>query len=187
MPDGASNPLPDGSSIELRLEDASHLFDPLDPLPLPTRDLSPGAESFIVDWARELPPRQVLSITLHINANAMSIEPDHLKEAVKSHFSARAVRMRRERNQLFRIGQMSLAIGLTVLAGCIFARQLLRTALGHSALADFLGEVLVILGSVANWRPMEIFLYDWWPLDRRRRLFERLAQARVEVIADPPG
>jgi hypothetical protein len=28
---------------------------------------------------------------------------------------------------------------------------------------------------------MEVFLYDWTPIQRRRRVFERLA-ARIEVI-----
>jgi hypothetical protein len=43
---------------------------------------------------------------------------------------------------------------------------------------------LIILGWVANWRPIEIFLYDWWPLAQRRRLYLRLASAPVEVRED---
>ena len=41
-------------------------------------------------------------------------------------------------------------------------------------------ESLLILGWVANWRPLEIFLYDWWPLTRRRDLYRRLSKAIVE-------
>jgi len=40
---------------------------------------------------------------------------------------------------------------------------------------------LIIVGWVANWRPIEIFLYEWWPLAQQRRLRERIAAARVEV------
>jgi hypothetical protein len=36
---------------------------------------------------------------------------------------------------------------------------------------------------VANWKPIEIFLYDWWPLLRRRNLYRRLSEASVEVTA----
>ena len=32
---------------------------------------------------------------------------------------------------------------------------------------------------LVNWRPLEIFLYDWWPLVRRRDLYLRLAAAAV--------
>ena len=37
-----------------------------------------------------------------------------------------------------------------------------------------------MLGWVANWRPLEIFLYDWWPIARRRDLYRRFSAAVVE-------
>jgi hypothetical protein len=40
---------------------------------------------------------------------------------------------------------------------------------------------LSILGWVANWKPMEIFLYNWWPIAQRRNLYLRLSRAEVEV------
>lgn len=42
-------------------------------------------------------------------------------------------------------------------------------------------ESLTIAGWVAMWRPMEIYLYDWWPLRRRGKLFEKLSRIQVEV------
>ena len=42
-------------------------------------------------------------------------------------------------------------------------------------------ESFLILGWVANWRPLEIFLYDWWPIARRRDLYRRLSNAVVEA------
>jgi hypothetical protein len=44
-------------------------------------------------------------------------------------------------------------------------------------------ESLIIVGWVANWRPIEIYLYDWWPIRRRRRLLARIAAAPVIVRA----
>jgi hypothetical protein len=46
-------------------------------------------------------------------------------------------------------------------------------------------ESFLILGWVANWRPLEIFLYDWWPLAHRRDLYNRLSVATVEVKPYP--
>jgi hypothetical protein len=31
------------------------------------------------------------------------------------------------------------------------------------------------------WRPMQIYLYDWWPLRRRERIYEKLSRMPVEV------
>ena len=33
----------------------------------------------------------------------------------------------------------------------------------------------VIMGWVALWRPLEIFLYDWWPICAEAKLYDRLA------------
>jgi hypothetical protein len=33
------------------------------------------------------------------------------------------------------------------------------------------------------WRPLEIFLYDWWPILGEKRLHERLARAEVRIAA----
>jgi hypothetical protein len=45
-------------------------------------------------------------------------------------------------------------------------------------------EGLTIAGWVAMWRPMEIYLYDWWPLRRRGRIYAKLSHAPVEVIQE---
>jgi len=31
------------------------------------------------------------------------------------------------------------------------------------------------------WRPLEIFLYDWWPLTARRRTLTKLGAAPVKL------
>ncbi|MDP3318492.1 MAG: hypothetical protein Q8S58_05130, partial [Bosea sp. (in: a-proteobacteria)] len=53
--------------------------------------------------------------------------------------------------------------------------------------ARIVQESLVIIGWVVIWRPAEMFLYDWLPLLRRRRLYQRLAEARVTVKTQTPG
>ena len=32
------------------------------------------------------------------------------------------------------------------------------------------------------WKPLEIFLYDWWPIAGRRRLYAALTQAAVRLV-----
>jgi len=38
---------------------------------------------------------------------------------------------------------------------------------------------------VAMWRPLEIFLYDWWPIRADARLFARLSSMPVELVYQP--
>ena len=166
--------------IELKLESLVSLFDPLDPFPVPTRDLSQAAEEFIVEWARELPLASPIRIVLHVPESAPNEAPD-LQAAFTNHFSQRASSVRGDLSELFRVGRTSLAIGLTTLIACVLGAQGAGLALGNTPAARILSEGLIILGWVANWRPVEIFLYDWWPLARRRRLYQRLSEARIEL------
>jgi hypothetical protein len=48
--------------------------------------------------------------------------------------------------------------------------------------ADIARESLLIGGWVAMWRPLEVFLYDWWPIRAEARLFDRLSAMTVRVV-----
>ena len=170
------------ATIELRADRIANLFDPFDPFPIPSRDLSPAAESFIVDWARELPRTAPLKIVVHLADKEECVRGAPLvSQAMKRHFEQRANRMRGDLHELFRVGRLSLAIGLVALGVCLFVGQIVQEMLGDRPLAYFFVEGLIIIGWVANWRPLEIFLYDWWPVAQKRRLYLRLAAAPIEL------
>jgi len=40
----------------------------------------------------------------------------------------------------------------------------------------------VIGGWVALWRPLEIFLYDWWPIRAEAKLHDRLSESDVRLL-----
>jgi hypothetical protein len=64
--------------------------------------------------------------------------------------------------------------------------MLLRQVAGsieQSAPRQVLQEGLVILGWVAMWRPLQIFLYDWWPVRHHAQLYQRLAAMPVRIIS----
>ena len=63
---------------------------------------------------------------------------------------------------------------------CLLLAHLAAGYVSEPALRKLTEESFLILGWVANWRPLEIFLYDWWPLARRRDLYNRLASAAIE-------
>lgn len=170
--------------IELRVERVSQLFNMLDPFPFRERDIDADAEAFIVDWARELPRDGRLVIVVHLPAaEADTPEARGLPEALTNYFAAREAMLAAELRELFRVGRLSLAIGCVVLAVCLALARVVSSLMGFERLYGFAAEGLLILGWVALWRPMEIFLYDWWPIARQRRLYRRLAAAGVEVRA----
>jgi hypothetical protein len=118
-----------------------------------------------VGWAREFGRHQPIKIVVHAPADELKGEhAKQLGEALARYFNYRAEIVGRDLNELFRVGRQSLLIGLAVLALCVLAVRAVTLGLGEGNLSGITKESLIILGWVANWKPIEIFLYDWWPL-----------------------
>lgn len=167
--------------IELRVDDIAQLFHTLDPFPFRERDLDREAEEYIVSWARELPPAQAIKIVIHFpGTEAQTKAARELSEAFGRYFSDRAGIVQRDIKELFRVGRRSLAIGVSILIVCLLSSRLTVGFLSGTPFGRLVEESFLILGWVANWRPLEIFLYDWWPLARRRDLYRRLSAATLE-------
>ena len=47
---------------------------------------------------------------------------------------------------------------------------------------EIVRESLLIGGWVAMWRPLEVFLYDWWPIRAEARLGDRLSEMPVRIV-----
>ena len=91
--------------------------------------------------------------------------------------------LQRDLRELFSVGRRSLSIGIPILVICLIAAHLASALWVDATYRRLVEESFLILGWVANWRPLEIFLYDWWPLARRRDLYRRLAKADVVARA----
>ena len=170
------------SVIELQVDKVGQLFNTLDAMPFREKDLDREAEEYIVGWARELPRKAPIRILVHMPAAEAS--GDHaqmLGHAIGRYFSYRADTLSKELKELFRIGRYSLCVGLVMLAICITGGRIIVRATWSGEFGALFNEGLIILGWVANWRPIEIFLYDWWPIIRNRNILRRLAKAEIVV------
>ena len=167
--------------IELRLREVAQLFNSMDPTPFHHKDLDPDAEEFIESWAREFPPDSRFHFQFHFeHLPAEGDAAGLVTEAIHNFFQYRAEVVRRNLRELLAEGRTSLAIGVAFLGLCLIVADAIgRVADGSSV--DILKESLTIGGWVAMWRPLEIFLYEWWPLVRRRRIYRNLARAHVRV------
>ncbi|QLL62287.1 hypothetical protein FKV68_12985 [Sinorhizobium mexicanum] len=178
-------PTPDDRyAILIRVDQVARLFNSLDPTPFRERDLDDDAERFIVEWAREAPGNLPIEIVVQLPPG--DVNPDHthaVQQAVRYNFNSRANQARRELRDLLGEGRRSLFIGIPILAFSLIASKLVDNASEAATFSRVFSESLVIFGWVANWRALEIFLYDWWPIVRRRRLYRRLAAAEVNVLS----
>ena len=170
--------------IELRLSRPQQLFNSLDPSPFHERDLDQDAEEYIVDSADEFPLDKPLTLIIHLPADQIETgDPPDLAQATHNYFAYRVEETRRRLRFFFRDGRISLVAGLAFLFVCIALRQLVL-AVGRGLAAEIADEGLYIVGWVAMWRPLEIFLYDWRPIRHRMRLFAKLSQVPVIVRSE---
>lgn len=168
--------------IEVRIRELSQLFNSFDPSPFHERDLDRDAEDYIVGWARELPSDAPLRIIVHLpEEEARKAQERGLATTLANYFAERAAMQQRELNELFRVGRRYLLIGTLVLIVCLLGSQMARRHLGTGPMEGVVAESLILVGWVANWKPIETFLYDWWPFKRRRDLYRRLARATVDI------
>ena len=72
-------------------------------------------------------------------------------------------------------------LALVIVVGEYIASQL------KERYASLIEDSLVIGSWVALWRPLEIFLYDWWPIRAEAKLFDRLSQMDVQTVTASPG
>ncbi len=167
--------------IEVNLREISQLFNSMDPSPFQEKDLDQDAEEFIVSWAREYPRDEPVTLLIHVNQPIEGTEQAALvKQAVQNYFAYRANLKRLEFKRLMRQGRTSLIIGVAFLMVCLSISGLLgRVTTGF--LRSISHEGLFIMGWVAMWRPLEIFLYEWWPVRRLGLTYEKLSRMDVQV------
>jgi hypothetical protein len=161
-------------TISLKLRDVSQLFNSMDPSPFIEKNLDDDAEEFIVSWPQEFSRNVPVKLRVHLDQWPTEDPKELIRTAVHNHFTHLAQITDLEFKRLLKQGRTSLFIGLLFLAACLFLSKML---VGHDVgtWAAVVRESLTIAGWVAMWRPMQIYLYDWWPLLRRSRIYVKLS------------
>ena len=167
--------------IEIRIKNTRQLFDGRDPAPFRERDLDGRAIEYLVGAVEELPRRAPFKLVFWISEERVPQIPDvTVIEAVRAHFEYEERQLDRLLRQHLRRGQLFLLVGTVVLVVFLTLAEM-TAAVPQAHVRQVLREGLVITGWVAMWRPLEVLLYDWWPLVQDRRVRRRLRLAVIEV------
>jgi hypothetical protein len=179
-----AQPQQNAFEIHIRLKTIEALFNSLDPSPLVERDLDDTVEDYVVDCVRDAPRDAPLDLVLHLPGETVSrINDREVGLSVAHYFSFLRDRQSRRIRRLLREGRQAALVGLLFLAGCTLGAQAVKSLYG-GAIGALLGEGLLIIGWVANWRPVSIFLYDWRPMHQQMRIYDRLAGLNVDLRQD---
>ena len=134
-----------------------------------------------MSWADEIHQTEPLSLIIHVQEPpADDQQQPAVEKAVQHYFAYRAKLNRLDFRRLMKDGLQSLTIGVTFLTACLVGSEMLMKFSAHPAVS-VLRESLSIGGWVAMWRPLEIYLYSWWPVQRLGRVYQKMSRMKVEL------
>lgn len=172
------------SEMRIRVRTYESLYNEFDSSPLLRRDLNGDVENFLVEWAREAPRGTEFALTVEVvDPAGMPGSDPSAGEAIRAFFQRSASSSQAELRRLIQRGRISLFVGLAFLALMLAANEAFGAAVDRPHIEEIAETSLIVAGWVALWRPMEIFLYDWWPLLGDRRLYDRLGRMRITFEA----
>lgn len=166
--------------IEIKLNQLQQVFNSLDPSPFLDRDLDDNAENYIINSVDEFPLNTPLKLVFYLPSNEQNTARHLLPSALHNYFDYRQQGEQRKLRTIWRQGRISLIIGLSFLFVCLSLSELIGR-FGSDTFIHFLEEGLLISGWVALWRPLEIFLYEWWPVSHQQKIFAKLAYIPIEI------
>ncbi len=166
--------------IEVRVKSAQQLFDARDPAPFRDRDLDDDFVEWINSSAREFPSHMPLKIVIHVEESEKSeLSSEAIREAIRSFYAYKIELQRGDLKDFLRRAQIFFAVGMLVLVACLTLAQNIPLSQPPGALG-ILREGLVIFGWVSIWKPIELILFDWYPLFERLRLFKKLESTEID-------
>lgn len=166
--------------IEMTLEEPYDIYNAKDPSPLRMRDFKKDVEKYITDSLREIPKNKKIRVVFYFDKflNEQK-EQELLYKSYKEFFSTEVKIKRLETKQKFMRGLKFLLTGSLFLFSCIFISHFLNKNV-DSIFKSFFLEGLNVLGWVSLWNPVQIFLYEIWPIIDDRKILERALNAHVE-------
>ena len=167
--------------LQLELRSLRELFDPpgFDPLAGDAEESS-GIDR-LLNQLRPLPRAPVRTrLLLPASERAPDLE-ERCRGALRAVLDKRIARNRNDARSLRQEGYATLWRGLLFLALCLLGSRLMEVIdFAPGFVERFIDEGLVIAGWVALWYPLDVLLYQRWPLARERRLYEHLRDMHLE-------
>ena len=159
------------------------LFDARDPAPFRDRDIDDDFASYIVSSTDELPFKDKLRISVTI-AQKSEIGGDAIMEAIRTYFQYQIELERLKLSKNRRMARMFLFFGVIILMVCLLISRALVVP-ESSFLVQTFREGIVIFGWVSLWRPIELLLFDWYPIMDKIRNFEKILESEIHVSFSP--
>lgn len=167
--------------IEIELRSMMQIFNSFDPAPFHEKELDASAEVYIYNAVGEFPLKTPLELMIYLPSSEIGKDTEEtLRDAIRNHFSYKKLLIDLELRRILQRGRRNFMIASGFLFLCLLVIQLLSTLEG-GLLKTMLSEGLIIIGWVALWEPVNVFLYGWWPLVQKKNIYQKILGMKVKV------
>lgn len=167
--------------IEVRVKDPERLFDQRDPAPFREKDLDDNFVEYIFSSLKEFSVSTPFKIVIYIEAaESKTLSKASIREAIRSYFIYKTELKSNELRRHWKRAQVFLLIGVLALVACIGSAQMIIVP-PQLSLSSVFREGLVILGWVSVWKPIEVILFDWYPIFEDLRYYKKLVEADFQI------
>ena len=175
------------STIKLTFKSLDQLLDAEDPSPYPHKEITGVAEDAIASHLADIPLKRDVELVIALPTAALNREiQGSLAETIREHFAFRAseivLELKRKRSRLHQgLELIATTAAITIIAAAVI--KLIPES--HKILTDvvqfFIAGVLTILNWVAIWDTYETYILEYRDLDRKMKVYEKIAEMSVRI------
>lgn len=167
--------------IEVRIKNPLQLFDIRDPAPFRERDLDVHFIEYVMAAIRKFSLSDSLKIVIYVeSAETQDLPSSMIREAIYSFLAYQIDLQKGDLKSFIRRAQVFFLIGLLMLVACLSVAQGLTVPTPPGSIG-ILREGIIIFGWVSIWKPIELVLFDWYPLYEKLRYYKKLLTTDVEI------
>ena len=167
--------------IDLKVDSKDQLFDKKDPNPYRTKDLDDDVVEYIISSCFDIGRSKLGTLRISVMSKITDSDKREIIHAICDYFEYRKQISSKNLRAILSIGLKSFFIGLLFLSFSIYLSNYLSKISSDIFFKSFIKEGFLLLGWVSMWKPINIFLYEWWPIRENIRLFTVLAQVNVSI------
>lgn len=171
----------DNQTIEVQVRQVEDLFQPFDPSPMHIRRVAHEADAFITELAAEDSQSHPIRLIIRLPAGESRC-CEAVQQAFRRHFSSAAEKRKVRLRKHFSFAWRTFFFAVLAAVVLVYLSQYIA-GISELAVMNKIANGLSIAVWVVLWRPFEMLIHDWRPLDREYRLYRRLEGIQVESIA----
>lgn len=166
--------------IELSVDNLDQLYDTKDPNPYRIKDLDDDVVEYIISSCHDIGKNKVKELRIIVPYKIEEQSQREVQHSIKDYFDYRTQISYRNLKVMLANGFKSLTIGITFLIFAIISMIYASKVIDDNFLKLFIKESFVLVGWVSMWKPVNIFLYEWWPIKDNIKLFGVLKEMHVD-------